>query len=171
MRDTHLSLKLQLFKGRLFDAFKKEKAEHKAKSEEDSDEEPQTYLFYVNNLLQSLFSNCEVYFNNTIVYNANGLYPHKSQISNEFNSSAVSNKGVLACLGYSFEEYLDAFDMHPLTDRASSLGTGITFSLYGRLALICLLARNCCYQLPKFELNLLELDKIFTCYLITRMSV
>ena len=37
MRDTHLSLKLQLFKGRLFDAFKKEKAEHKAKSEEDSD--------------------------------------------------------------------------------------------------------------------------------------
>ena len=35
MRDTHLSLKLQLFKGSLFEAFKKEKAEHKAKSEED----------------------------------------------------------------------------------------------------------------------------------------
>ena len=67
MRDTHLSLKLQLFKGRLFDAFKKERAEHKAKSEEDSDEEPQTYLTYVNNLLHSLFSNCEVYFNNTMV--------------------------------------------------------------------------------------------------------
>ena len=31
IRDTHLSLKLQLFKERLFDAFKKEKAEHKAK--------------------------------------------------------------------------------------------------------------------------------------------
>ena len=45
MRDTHLSLKLQLFKGRLFD--EKEKAEHKSKSEEDSDEEPQTYLTYV----------------------------------------------------------------------------------------------------------------------------
>ena len=44
-RDTHLSLKLQLFKGRLFDAFKKEKAEHKANSEEDLDEEPQIYLF------------------------------------------------------------------------------------------------------------------------------
>ena len=104
MRDTHLSLKLQLFKGRLFEAFKKEKAEHKAKLEEDSDEEPQTYLTYVNNLLHSLFSNCEVYFNNTMVYNANGLYPHKAQISNEFNSSAVSNKGILACHGYSFEE-------------------------------------------------------------------
>ena len=47
MRDTHLSLKLQLFKGRLFGAFKKEKAENKAKSEEGLDEESQTYLTYV----------------------------------------------------------------------------------------------------------------------------
>ena len=99
LRDTHLSLKLQLFKGRLFDAFKKEKAEHKAKSEEDSDEEPKTYLNYVNNLLHSLFSNCEVYFNKTMVYNANELYPHKAQISNKFNSSAMSNKGILDCHG------------------------------------------------------------------------
>ena len=76
MRGTHPSLKLQFFKERLFDAFKKEKAEHKAKSEEDSDEEPQTYLFYVNNLLHSLFSNCEIYFNNTMVYNANGFSLH-----------------------------------------------------------------------------------------------
>ena len=59
--DTHLSLKLQLFKGRLFDAFKKEKSEHKAKLELfDSDEEPQIYLIYVNNLLHSVFSKCEV---------------------------------------------------------------------------------------------------------------
>ena len=41
MSDTHLSLKLQLSKVRLFGAFKKEKAEHKAKLEEDSDEESQ----------------------------------------------------------------------------------------------------------------------------------
>ena len=135
MRDTHLSLKLQLFKRRLFDAFKKEKAEHKAKSEEDSDEELQTYLIYTNNLVHSLFSNCEVSFSNTMVYNAIGLYPHKAQTSNEFNSSALSNKGILACHGYSFEEYPDAFDMHPFTDRASSLATGIPFSLYGWFAL------------------------------------
>ena len=76
MRDTHLSLILQLFKGRLFDAFKKEKAEHQAKSEDDSNEEPKIYLTYVSDLLRSLFSNCEVYFNNTMGYNANGLYPH-----------------------------------------------------------------------------------------------
>ena len=54
IRETHLSLKLQLFKGSLFDAFKKEEAEYKAKSEDDSDEDPQTYLIYVSNLLHSL---------------------------------------------------------------------------------------------------------------------
>ena len=134
MRGTHLSLKLQLFKERLFDAFKKEKAEHKAKLEQDSDEELQTYLFYVNNLLHSLFSNCEMHFNNTNVYNANGLILHQAQTSSEFNSSAVSHKGILACHGYSFE-YPVVFDMFPFTDRANSLESGIIFSLYGRLAI------------------------------------
>ena len=113
MRDTHLSFKLQLINGKLFDAFRKEKAVHRAKSEDDSDEELQTYFTYVNNLLHSLLSNCEFHFNNTRVYNANGLYPHKAQISNELNMSAVSNKGLLACHGNSFEEYPDALDMHP----------------------------------------------------------
>ena len=70
-----------------------------------------------------------------MVYNANGLYSHKAQIPNEFNSSAVSNKGLLACHGYSFAKDPDGFDMHPFTDRRNSLGTGITFSLYGRLAI------------------------------------
>ena len=45
----------------------------------------------------------------------------------------MSNKGKLACHGYRFEEYPKAFDMYPFTDRANSLGSGITFSLYGRL--------------------------------------
>ena len=131
-----VNLKLQLFKRILFEAFKKEKAEQKANSEEDLDEEPQpqSYLTYVNNLLLSLFSNCEVYFNNTIIYNANRLYPHKAKISNEFNSSAVSNEAILACHGYSFEEHPEAFDMYLFTGRANSLGSGITFLLYGRIA-------------------------------------
>ena len=88
MRDNYLSLKLQLCKGRLFDTLKR--AEYKAKSEEDSDEEPQTSFTHINNLLKSLNSSCEFYFDNTMVYNANGLYPHKAQISDEFNSSTMS---------------------------------------------------------------------------------
>ena len=71
MRDTHLSLKLELIMGRVFGAFKIEKAEHKEKSEDDSREEPDRSLIYVSNLPHSLFSNCEVYFNNTMVYNDN----------------------------------------------------------------------------------------------------
>ena len=117
---------------------KNKNAEHEAKSEDDSDEEPQFYSTYLNNLLHSLCS---------IGLNVNVLYHHKAQILNELNSSAVSNKGILACHGYSFEEFPDAFDKHPFTDRANSLGTGINFSLFGRLA------KNCCYQIPKFELN------------------
>ena len=70
-----------------------------------------------------------------MVYNANGLHPHKAQISNEFNLSAVSKKGILAFHWYSFEEYPEAFDMYPFTDRANSSGSGITFSFYGRLAI------------------------------------
>ena len=131
MRDTHLSLKLQLFKGRLFDAFKKEKSELEAKSMENTDEETPTYLTNLNNLLHSLVSICKIYFDNTMVYNANGLYPHRAQISNEFNSSAVSKKVIPACPGYSFEE----LPMHPFIDRAISLGTCATFSLYGMLAI------------------------------------
>ena len=70
-----------------------------------------------------------------MVYNANGLYPHKTKISNDFNSSALSNKGILACHGYTFEEFSKAFSMYPFTDRAISLGSGINFSLNGTLAL------------------------------------
>ena len=182
MRDTNLSLKLQLFETRLFEAFKKEKAEHKAKSEEDSDEEPQTYLTYVNNLLHSLFSNCEVYSNNTLVYYANGLYPHKAQISNEFNSSAVSNKGILACHGYSFGEYPEAFHMYPFTDRANALGSGITFSLYGRLAIDLFTCEKLLLSKTKVRIKLIRARpnfymlsdnpnvslKIFDCSLFTR---
>ena len=91
MQDIHLSLQLQLFKGRLLEVLKKEKAEHKAKSEDYSNKEAQTYLNYVSNLLHSLFSNCEVYFNNTMVFNAIGLLPLTTQISNQFNPCAVSN--------------------------------------------------------------------------------
>ena len=132
MRDTHLNLKLHLFKGRLFGAFKK-KSEHKAKSEDESDEESESYLTYVNNPLFSLFSECVVNFNKTRVFNA--LYPHKAQISNKINSTSGISKGILAGHGYSIEDIPGAFDMYSFTDRANSLGTRINFSIYGSLAI------------------------------------
>ena len=47
-----------------------------------------------------------------MVYNAKRLYPHNAKKSNEFNSSAVKNKEILACHGYSFEDFPEAFEMH-----------------------------------------------------------
>ena len=106
---------------------------------EDSDEETQTYLTIVSNLLPSLFSNFILKIQG--LTNANGLYPLRVQISNEFNLSAVSKKGMLACHGYTFEDFPDAFGMHPFTDRANSIGTWITFQSMGGLPLICLLRK------------------------------
>ena len=91
-----------------------------------------------------------------MVYNANGLYPHKAQISNEFNSLAVFNKGILACHGYSFEEYPEAFDMYPFTDRANSLGSGIFFSLYSRLAIDLFTSENLLHPKTKVRIKLIR---------------
>ena len=88
-----------------------------------------------------------------MVYDTNGFYSLKAQISNDFNSSTVSNEGILACHGYSFEEYLEAFDKYPFTDRAIYLGSRIVFSLHGRLAIDFFFVKNYYYQKPKFELN------------------
>ena len=42
--------------------------------------------FMVNNIMHSLFSNLEVYFNNEQVYSSSGLYAQKSFLSNEFSA-------------------------------------------------------------------------------------
>ena len=120
----------------MFYAFKREKAERKAESENGSDREPEPHLTYVRKILHSLFAKCEEYSSNTMVYNAKGLYPHKAQKSNEFSSSAVSIKEYLLVTDAFLKHFPDAFDMHPSTDRdrANSIGTCITFSFFGRLA-------------------------------------
>ena len=40
-------------------------------------------VVFVNNILHSLFSNCDVYFNNELVSSSNGHYAHKSMIQAE----------------------------------------------------------------------------------------
>ena len=86
-----------------------------------------------------------------MVHNANGLYPHWAQISNEFNSSCLSKRGILACHGYSFEEIRDAFDMHPFTYRVNSLGTKKFFHSMGVSPLRCLPAKCFYYRIPKLD--------------------
>ena len=72
MRDIHLQIKFGLQKGRLFDDFM-EKDEHRKADMGMSftDDVDLQYLIHVNKLLHPLlFSNCEVYLNNQLVYNS-----------------------------------------------------------------------------------------------------
>ena len=63
------------------------------------------------------------------------------------NASAVSNKGVVAFHGYSFEEFPEEFDMYPFTDHRKF------FHFMAGLTLICSLVKNYYYQKPRFDLN------------------
>ena len=96
LSQSFLALKIKFFKRRVYDMYesKDEKTEHKDESvvfiETGSDEEEQEELFrvtYVNNIMHSIFSNVEVYINNQQIYNSNGLYAHKSYISNDFKAA------------------------------------------------------------------------------------
>ena len=53
------------------------------------------------------FFNVEVYISNQQIYNSNGLYAHKSFISNNFKRAISEYKGVLFCEGYDYEELPD----------------------------------------------------------------
>ena len=101
LRQTYLALKIRLVKGRGFDTYKttKKKEEH----EEDTaytergdndvefieEDEGVPHITHVNNILHSIFCNAELYFNNHQIYNSNGLYAHKSHISNSMTMKKI----------------------------------------------------------------------------------
>ena len=109
LRQSFLALKLKFVKGRGYDTYesKEKKKEHKDESvvftetgtDDSDDEEEVARVTYVNNIKHSLFSNVEVYINNQQIYNSNGLYAHKSYISNNFKGAITEYKGVLHCEG------------------------------------------------------------------------
>ena len=51
---------------------------------EEEQAAPVSLVTHLYTLLQSTFPNDEVYINNRQIYDTNGLYAHKSQISNNF---------------------------------------------------------------------------------------
>ena len=56
-----------------------------------------------------------MYVNNQQIYTSNGLYAHKSYISNNFREAINEFKGVLHCEGWDYEQ--DPEDItNPLTD-------------------------------------------------------
>ena len=113
LRQSFLALKLKLVKRRGYDTYesKEKKQEHKDESivftetgTDDEEEEEVAQVTHVNNIMLSIFSNVEVHINNQQIYNSNGLYAHKSYISNNFNGDIAEHKGVLHCEGYDYEQ-------------------------------------------------------------------
>ena len=65
--------------------------------------------------MRSIVSNVEVYINNQQIYNSNGLYAHKSYISNNFKAAISEYEGVLHCEGYDIEQNPEGMK-NPLPD-------------------------------------------------------
>ena len=145
LRQTYLALKLKLVRGRGYETYdtkevkKEHKEEAKAEEEETVEEEAKVPLVnHVNNTLQSIFSNVEVYINNQQIFNSNGSYAHKSYISNNFKGAISEYKGVLHCEGYDFEEFFDENMEAPLSEpfftrRMKMLSRPDGFMLYCKL--------------------------------------
>ena len=147
LSQSFLALKLKFVKGRGYDTYKSKenKKEHKDESVvftetgSDDEEEEVARVTYVNNIMHSIFSNVEVYINNQQIYNSNGLYAHKSYISNNFKGAITEYKGVLHCEGYDYEQ--DPEDIsNPLPDpfitrRMKLLSRPDRFMLYGNLGI------------------------------------
>ena len=114
LRQSLLALKLKFVKGRSYDTYqsKEKKKKHKDESavftetgtDDGEEEEEVARANYVNNIMHSIFSNVEVYISNQQIYNSNGLYSHKSYISNNFKGAITEYKGVLHCEGCDYEQ-------------------------------------------------------------------
>ena len=144
LRQTYLALKLKLVTGPGYETYnteevkKEHKEEVKVEEEETADEEPVPLVTHANNILHSIFSNIEVYINNQQIYNSNGLYAHKSYISNNFKGAISAYKGVLHREGYDYEEFPDEITEAPLSEpfftrRMKMLSRPDGFMLYGKL--------------------------------------
>ena len=92
------------------------RAEQEEKAEEDA---PVPLVAHVNNSFHSIFANAELYIINQQICNSNGLYAHKSSISNDFKGAISEYKGVLQCEGYDYEDFPDEIMEVPLSELFS----------------------------------------------------
>ena len=168
LRQTYLALKLKLVRGRGYETYKtkevkkERKEEAKAEEEETAGEDnPVPLVTHVNNILHSIFSNVEVYINNQQIYNSNGLYAHKSYISNNFKRAISEYKGVLHCEGYDYEEFpdeiMEALLAEPFfTRRMKMLSRPDGFMLYGKLGVDFFSTSELLYPNMKVRLRLIR---------------
>ena len=138
------------------------KEESKAEEEETAEEEaPVPLVTHVNNILHSIFSKVEVYVNNQQIYNSNGLYAHKSYLSNNFKGAISEYKGILHCEVYDFEEFQDEIMETSLSEpfftrRMKMLSRPDGFMLYGKLGVDFFSTSELLYPNMKSRLRLIR---------------
>ena len=148
LRQTYLALKLKLVKRRGFDTYKttEKKKEHKEHAvffetgdndvEFIEEDEGVPHITHVNKILHSIFTIAELYINNYQIYKSNGLYDHKSHISNNFKNTLSDYKGVLHCEGYDYEDDPENLVEGLFFTRRMNLYTRLDgFMLYGKLGI------------------------------------
>ena len=168
LRQSFLALKLKFVKGRGYDTYesREKKKEHNDESVvftgtgTDDGEEEVARVTNVNNMIHSTFSNVEVYINNQQIYNSNGLYAHKSFISNNFKAAISEYKGVLHCEGYDYEQNPEVIS-NPLPDpcftrRMKLLSRPDGFMLYGKLRIDFFLTSELLYPNMTIRLRLIR---------------
>ena len=99
-----------------------------------------------------------MYINYQQIYNSNGLYGHKSHISNNFKAAIPEYKGVLHFEGYDYEENPEDIS-HPLpvpffTRRMKLLSRPDGFMLYGKLGIDFFSTSELLYPNMKIRLRL-----------------
>ena len=102
-----------------------------------------------------------MYINRQQIDNSNGLYAHKSYISNNFKGAISEYKGVLHCEGYDYEEFPDEIIEAPLSDpfftrRMKVLSKPDGFMLYGKLGADFLSTSELLYPNMKIRLRLIR---------------
>ena len=168
LRQTYLALKTKLAKGRGFDAYKttENKKEHKEDTvfietgnddvEFREEDEGGPQITHVNNILHSIFSNAELYINNHQIHNPNGLYAHKSHISNIFKNTLSDYKGVLHCERYDNEEDPEKRLEGPFfTGRMKLYSRLDGFMIYGKLGIDFLTTSELLYPNMKVRIRLI----------------
>ena len=110
--------------------------------------------------MHSIISNVEVYINNRQIYNSNGLYAHKSYLSNNFKAAMSEYKGVLHCDDYDYEQDLeDISNTLPdpfFTRRMKLLSRPDGFMLHGKLRTDFFSTSELLYPNMKIRLRLIR---------------
>ena len=98
--------------------------------------------------------------NNQQIYNSNGLYAHKSYISNNIKGAITEDKGLLHCEGYDYEQDPeDIANQLPdsfFTRRMKLLSRPDGFMLYGKLGIDFFSTSELLYPNMKIRLPLIR---------------